>query len=46
MLDVMSKYGMANCKPILVPLDQNGKVSTDVGVVLGILQCIGRWWVA
>ena len=31
---MMSKYGMADCKPMLVPLDQNGKVSVDVGVVL------------
>ena len=33
-LDMMSKYGMADCKPISVPLDQNGKVRVDVGVVL------------
>ena len=31
---MMSKYGMADCKPISVPLDQNGKVSADIGVVL------------
>ena len=31
---MMSKYGMADCKSISVPLDQNGKVSADVGVVL------------
>ena len=31
---MMSKYGMADCKLISVPLDQNGKVSADVGVVL------------
>ena len=33
-LDMMSKYGMADCKPISKPLDQNGKVSADVGVLL------------
>ena len=31
---MMSKYGMADCKPILVPLDQNGKISADVGYTL------------
>ena len=34
MLDMLSKYGMAGCKPIFVPLDQNGKVSADAGYVL------------
>ena len=33
-VDMLSKYGMADCKPISVPLDQNGKVSTDAGCVL------------
>ena len=33
-MDMLSKYGMADCKPISVPLDQNGKVSTDAGCVL------------
>ena len=33
-LDMLSKYGMADCKPILVPLDQNGKISADAGYVL------------
>ena len=33
-LDMMSKYGMADCKPIAVPLDQNGKLSADTGAVL------------
>ena len=31
---VLDRCGMADCKPISVPLDQNGKVSADVGVVL------------
>lgn len=34
MLDMLSKYGMVDCKPILVPLDQNGKISADAGYVL------------
>ena len=34
MLDMLSKYGMAGCKPIAVPLDQNGKLSADTGAVL------------
>ena len=34
MLDMLSKYGMADCKPILVPLDQNGKISVDAGYAL------------
>ena len=34
MLDMLSKYGMAGCKPIAVPLDQNSKVSADIGVLL------------
>ena len=33
-LDMLSKYGMASCKPISVPLDQNGKVSADASYVL------------
>lgn len=33
-LDMLSKYGMADYKPISVPLDQNGKVSADAGFVL------------
>jgi hypothetical protein len=33
-LDMLSKYGMAGCKPISVPLDQNGKLSADAGEVL------------
>ena len=33
-VDMLSKYGMSDCKTILVPLDQNGKVSTDAGCVL------------
>ena len=34
MLDMMPKYGMDIFKPILVPLDQNGKVSADTSVIL------------
>ena len=33
-LDMLSKYGMAGCKPISVPLDQNGKLSAHAGDVL------------
>ena len=33
-LNMMSKYVMDDCKPILVPLDQNGKVNVDTSVVL------------
>ena len=33
-MDMLSKYGMADCMPISVPLDHNGKVSTDAGCVL------------
>jgi hypothetical protein len=33
-LDMLSKYGMVGCKPIFVPLDQNGKLNADVGEVL------------
>jgi hypothetical protein len=33
-LDMLSKYGMVGCKPIFVPLNQNGKLSADVGEVL------------
>jgi hypothetical protein len=33
-LDMLSKYGMVGCKPISVPLDQNGKLSADAGEVL------------
>jgi hypothetical protein len=31
---MLSKYGMGGCKPISVPLNQNGKLSADVGEVL------------
>jgi hypothetical protein len=31
---MLSKYGMGGCKPISVPLNQNGKLSVDVGEVL------------
>jgi hypothetical protein len=31
---MLSKYGMVGCKPIFVPLNQNGKLSADVGEVL------------
>ena len=33
-LDMLSKYGMADCKPILMPLDQNLKLRADEGQVL------------
>ena len=33
-LDMLSKYGMADCKPISVPLDPNGKMSMDAGFAL------------
>ncbi|MCO5571350.1 hypothetical protein L7F22_025088 [Adiantum nelumboides] len=33
-LDMLSKYGMANCKPISIPLDQNVKFRADEGQVL------------
>lgn len=31
---MLSKYGMADCKPILVPLDQNLKLKSNAGEVL------------
>jgi len=31
---MLSKYGMDGCKPIFVPLDQNGKLSAHGGDVL------------
>jgi len=31
---MLSKYGMVGCKPIFVPLNQNGKLSADAGEVL------------
>lgn len=34
MLDMLSKYGMADCKPFLVSLDQICKISADAGYVL------------
>ena len=33
-LDMLSKYGMADCKPISMPLDQNLKLRADAGQVL------------
>jgi hypothetical protein len=33
-LDMLSKYGMVGCKPIFVPLNQNGKLSANAGEVL------------
>ena len=33
-LDMLSKYGMADCKPIAMPLDVNAKLSAQVGDVL------------
>jgi hypothetical protein len=31
---MLSKYGMVGCKPISVPLNQNGKLSADASEVL------------
>jgi len=33
-LDMLSKYGMVGCKPISIPLNQNGKLSADASEVL------------
>ena len=33
-LDMLSKYGMADCKPISMPLDVNAKMSAHMGDVL------------
>ena len=33
-LDMLSKYGMADCKPISMPLDVNAKLSAEVGDVV------------
>ncbi|MCO5558157.1 hypothetical protein L7F22_011734 [Adiantum nelumboides] len=33
-LDMLSKYGMVDCKPIIMPLDANTKLSTHDGDVL------------
>ncbi|MCO5559833.1 hypothetical protein L7F22_013437 [Adiantum nelumboides] len=33
-LDMLSKYGMADCKPISMPLDQNVKLRANEGQVL------------
>ena len=33
-LDMLSKYGMDDCKPIFMPLDQNLKLMADEGQVL------------
>lgn len=33
-LDMLSKYGMTDCKPIAMPLDQNLKLRADAGQVL------------
>ena len=33
-LDMLSKYGMAECKPISMPLDQNLKVHSNCGHAL------------
>ena len=34
MLDMLKKYGMMACKPIVTPMDQNAKLRADVGEVL------------
>jgi hypothetical protein len=31
---MLSKYGMGGCKPISIPLNQNGKLSVDAGEVV------------
>ncbi len=31
---MLSKYGMVGCKPISIPLNQNGKLSADAGEFL------------
>jgi len=31
---MLSKYGMTNCKPIIVPLEKNMRLSTDTGDIL------------
>ena len=42
-LDMLSKYGMAGCKPSPMNLDQNLNLRADKGQVL---ECIKRlWWV-
>ena len=33
-LDMLSKYGLTRCKPILVPLEQNTKLSANIGKLL------------
>ena len=33
-LDMLSKYGMADCKPIAMPLDVNAKLSAHVGDIM------------
>jgi hypothetical protein len=33
-LDMLSKYGMADCKPISMPLDVNAKLSAEKGDVV------------
>ena len=33
-MDMLSKYGMADCKPISTPFDVNEKMSAQVGNVL------------
>ena len=30
-LDMLSKYGVTTCKPLSVPLEQNVKLSADIG---------------
>ena len=46
-LDMLSKYGMADCKPISMPLDQNLKLRADEGQVLeDVTMYRGRLWVA
>ena len=30
-MDMLKKYGMMACKPVAMPMDQNGKLRADVG---------------
>ena len=40
-LDMLSKYGMADCKPISMPLDQNLKLRADEGQVTMYRKIVG-----
>ena len=34
MLDILKKYGMMACKPVATPMEQNVKLSANVGDIL------------